>query len=187
MRRGLGVRACDEASDVVAYSVREGDGHPEIRFLAHGTQCVWMPSSVSASAPSCVRSAAPLRMPLGCERFGLLVSPSGLQRLSDGVEPAVEVVVHPAHLIFETGKHVRQLGGLRLRRRGHSARISRAADREAVPTPTERRRLGVVGPNKDSCRFPHPAHKLRANDDELHISEVREQPENPHEHSVSAT
>jgi hypothetical protein len=46
----------------------------------------------------------------------------------------------------------------------------------------EWRRLGAVGPNEDACGFPHPSHKLRANDDELRIGEVREQPENPHKH-----
>jgi hypothetical protein len=62
------------------------------------------------------------------------------------------------------------------------AQESRAADRKLYRPPTERRRLGAVGPNKDSCRFPHPSHKLRANDDELRIGKVHEQPENPHKH-----
>ncbi|HTU78969.1 MAG TPA: hypothetical protein VMF09_09445 [Solirubrobacteraceae bacterium] len=69
---------------------------------------------------------------LGRERFGLIVCSAGVQRLSDGVEPDVEIVVHPAHLIFEACEHVRQVVGLCLRRGWHSAKISSAADREAV-------------------------------------------------------
>jgi hypothetical protein len=56
------------------------------------------------------------------------------------------------------------------------------ADRDAASALAERRQPGRSGPNKEFCRFPHLAHKRRANDDELSLSKVRQQPENLHEH-----
>jgi hypothetical protein len=90
------------------------------------------------------------------ERISFPVRPAGFQAIGDGVEPAVEVVVHPAHSVFDASEHVRHLCWLRLRRRGHRARICRAqAEGKAVRPGLG----GLDGPN----RTPLASHILPTN------------------------